>query len=152
MSTLSNLSSRERNLIGLAGGLFALFAVWQFGIKPILDDRERAAQAQSSALRDMDIVRRGLPKIAGSQQVGARAAFDRAAAIGAANRLNLDIARTQPAPDGGLQIWFENAQSAEIYRFVTELSASHDVGIRRVQITARKTGTVSAQVTLAPVP
>ena len=149
MSFLENRTGRERGLIYAALVLFALFAVWQFGIKPVLDGGARAEQAYASAKRDMDIVRRGLPKMAESQ-ISGRAAFDRAAAIDAANRLQLDIARTQPASDGGLQIWFENAQSAAVYRFMTDLTANHNVSIQRVQMTRRDSGFISAQVTLAP--
>lgn len=149
MSFLEGRTGRERGLIYAALAIFALFAVWQFGLKPVLDGSKHAEQAYASAARDMDIVRRGLPKMTGSQTSG-RVAFDRAAAIGTANRLQLDIARTQPGPDGGLQIWFENAQSAAVYRFMTDLTASHNVSIQRVQMTSRDSGFISAQVTLAP--
>lgn len=151
MRIMENRTQRERWLVYVAAVLCAFFALWQFGIKPVIDGGAQAREAYASAERDMDIVRNGLPKLSAGQDTS-RAAFNRNAAVQAAGRLSLNIARTQPAGDGGVQIWFENAQSASVYRFLSDMSSGYKISISRVQMTAREGGVMSAQVTLAPTP
>ncbi len=150
MTFLADRTPRERILVMTALALVILFAGWQFGIKPIFERKAEAEQAVANAQRDMDIVRLGLPKISTAATSNLQA-FNRDAAIQTAIRLQLNIARMQPSGNNGLQIWFENTQSLTVYRFMTELTASHNVAIQRVQMTGRENGFVSAQVTLAPI-
>lgn len=151
MTFMENRTQRERQLVYFAVMLCAVFAVWQFAIKPVLDGRAQAQKVYSSAERDMDIVRTGLPKLSSGQDTG-RVDFDRNVAVQIAGRLQLNIARTQPAGEGGVQIWFENAQSGTVYQFLSEISSGYKVKISRVQMTGRDGGVMSAQVTLVPIP
>ena len=149
MNILSSHTPRERGLILAAILLLGVFAVWQFGIRPVLAQKTAAMQNQQMALRDLDIVQRGLPSLSSAPQ-SAKAPFDRAAVISEARNANVAISRVQPAPDDGLQVWFEDTEAPNIYRMLSQLTSQYNVTIVRVQMTRRDTGRVSAQVTLAP--
>ncbi len=151
MNILSSLAPRERRLIYIAAGLVLVLGTWQFGIKPITDHKASTAQTLSSAQRDLDIVARGLPKMARTEQ-STRSAFTRSAVIETAGSLDIIISRVQPGNNESLQVWFEDTDTAKIYQFLGALTKSYGVQISRVQITARDSGLVSAQFTFAPLP
>lgn len=151
MSLLDSRTPRERALIYGAILLFAGLGLWQFGVKPVLDNKARAEQSLLSAKRDMRIVQAGLPKMGSvSTQSRGAAPFDRPALIETARTAEIAISRVQPGADNSLQVWFEDAPSLSIYKFMNDLRAQYDVSIERVQLTRRESGRVSAQLTLKP--
>jgi len=150
MSFLSERTPRERNLILAALAITFLFAVWQFGVKSVLNTGENAEKRQASAARDLDLVHTQLSRLAPAQSDSTRATFDRAAVIGTARDVQLFISRVQPGPDGVVQVWFEDSAMTSIYAFMSTLSGAYNVDISRVQISRQEGGLVAAQLTLRP--
>lgn len=149
MTFLDSRTTRERWLIFIAAALMCLFLVWQFGARPILSQKKQAVQAQEVAVRDLDIVQRGVPKIR-FVKGPEKTTFNRTEMIAAARSANVAISRVQPGSNNKLQVWFEDSESSQIFSLLADLSDRFNIDIDRVQITRRDTGRVSAQVTLAP--
>lgn len=150
MNFLTSRTPRERLLIFTAAFLLFLFPAWQFGARPVLESKSSAHKARQVAVRNLDIVQRGLPKISPSSVARDKLPFDRSAVLSAARGANVAISRVQPGADQALQVWFEDADAPDIYRVLAEINTAYAVSINRVQITRRDTGRVSAQITFAP--
>ncbi|WP_371395720.1 type II secretion system protein GspM [Fretibacter rubidus] len=148
MNYFVNLSRREQLLVITAGVLFAVFALWQFALSPVMTGKAQAESAHAHALRDMDIVSRAAPLIGQTGVSKARADFDRAAAITQAGQAGLSITRVQPTPDGDIKIWFDESLSTDIYSFLSRLTRDYAVSIERADIKRKDGGFVSAQITL----
>lgn len=152
MNFLTRLSARERNLVYGALALLALFAVWQFAVKPVLNAKQEAQRLQNAALRNQAIVANGIGVITpgGAQMSASKAAFDRSAIIDTARGLGLPISRIQPQGGNSIRVWFDNAPSGAVYEFVAAITQSHNVSVSRAQIQRRDGGFVSAQISLTP--
>jgi type II secretory pathway component PulM len=149
MKMLETLSPRERMLIYIGGALAITFAIWQFGINPVLSGKANAETKSIAAKRDLDIVTSGLSRL-GAVSATPKLAFESPLIISAAQSQGLVISRTQPERDGATALWFTDANSADIYRFLDTISKTYQVDISRVQMTRSVSGKVDAQVTLAP--
>lgn len=150
MSFLADRSPRERHLILAALGLVLLFAIWQFGIKSVVNAGADAEKRQASAARDLDLVRTQLPRLSPAQSTTARATFDRTAIITTARDVPLFISRVQPGSDGVIQVWFEDSAMSSVYAFMSRLTEAYNVEISRVQISRQEGGLVATQLTLRP--
>lgn len=153
MNYFSERTQREQVLIVGMLILVAALALWQLGIKPVVNNKARAEQSLSSAKRDIAIVRNGLPKLGQARalaQDSNQTPFDRPALIETSRAAEIAISRVQPGADNSLQVWFEDAPVLSVYSFMSNLSAQYEVSFERVQITRRDNGLVSAQFTLKP--
>ena len=148
MSFLSERTPRERLLIYVALGLLALLAGWMMIIRPMTSAHADAVQAQSKAVRDYDLVQRGLPFL--TQTSPDRQPFDRNAIIVTARDVDIAISRVQPENDGDIKVWFEDSTSDQVYAFLNNLTGSYNAGIALVQMNRRPGGQISAQITLRP--
>lgn len=150
MNWIKRLAPRERLLVGLAALLVTLFVIWQFLMTPVLSGADTAQRQLDAAKRDYTIVSAGLPAL--SQQNGAlnKAAFDRNAVIETARKMNVVISRVQPADNGSLQVWLEDAPAQNINSFLSELDNRYSVTTSKAQMTRKDGGTVAAQFTFSP--
>ncbi len=149
MAYVKSRTPREQVLIAVMAGLLALFALWFVVLKPVLTMKADAQRAQAAALRDYDIVRKGAPMIAAkSGSTAGSAAFDRSVIVALAAEQSLPISRLQSEPGGALKVWFEDVDSAQVFAFLSNLTAGYAAQIEGVQISRREGGTVSAQLTL----
>lgn len=149
MKVLEALSQRERFLIYMGGAIAIAFAVWQFGINPIVSGKAKAEVKSIAAQRDLEIVTLGVNRL-GALRSAPRKTFESPLIIRAAQAQGLVISRTQPERDGGMGLWFTNANSADLYRFLETITQTYQVQISRVQMTRSSAGKVDAQVTLVP--
>lgn len=149
MKILETMSARERTLIYIGGALAFAFAVWQFGINPILSGKANAEVKSIAAQRDLDIVTQGVNRL-GAVRSAPRQAFESPQIISAAQAQGLVISRTQPERDGAMGLWFTDANSGDIYRFLDTITRTYQVEIGRVLMTRSVSGKVDAQVTLVP--
>lgn len=150
MMGFQNLSPRERGLIWLGGGLFILFAFWQFAIKPILSAKGNAQSQLTTAQRDLSIVQNGVGKLRPEAGGVAKRPFDGPQLVAIAQAEGLTISRTQPDRTDGLTLWFENATAERVYTFLNLADTQFQMEIRRAQINRGVDGTVDAQITLGP--
>jgi len=150
MNWLSTRTDRERYLIYGMLVLLALFVGWQFVIKPVFETRQKADAAFISAERDLNIVRSGLSSL-GPAPSANLSPFDRSVAVQVSREAGLIISRVQPNSDGSLQLWFDGSSSAQIYDFLTRLTASYSVEIKRVQMSKGQEGLVTSQITLTSI-
>ena len=148
MSFFTDRSSREQLLLAVAALLMVLMAGWMFIIRPMGQAYAAAVQAQSKAVRDFDLVQRGLSYL--TQTRTDRQPFDRNALIATAREVNISISRVQPENDGDLKVWFEDSTSDQVYTFLNRLTGSYNAAIELVQMNRRPGGQISAQITLRP--
>lgn len=152
MNVLSHLSRREQVLVVCAAILVGVLIILQFAVMPVIKGKSDSKIAHATAIRDMDIVRRSVPRAGGSTQSKPRQNFDRDSVINAARGFGLSISRMQPGSDGDLQFWFDDAQASGVYQLLSGLTAEYAVVIQRADIKRREGGTVSAHVTLRAIP
>ena len=148
MSFLDDRTPRERLLILTALGLAVLLIGWMLIVRPLTQAHDTAVLAQSKAVRDYDLVQRGLPYL--TQTRSDRQAFDRNAVIATARDINISISRVQPENDGDLKVWFEDSTSDQVYAFLNRLTDTYNAGVELVQMNRRPNGQISAQITLRP--
>lgn len=151
MSWLDTRTPRERILVFVAALLTIVLLSWQFGVRPTLEAHADAKKAQSTALRDFNIVQSGLPKMTAGPNT-AREPFSRVVMLQVANENQISISRVQPGQDGELQLWFEDTQTAHVYAFLSQITGQYATRIGRVQINSRDGGLINAQVTLQSAP
>ncbi len=151
MSFWNGLDARERLLITIAGILLGVLALWFLGIRPVINAKADAKTAQTTALRDLEIVKSGLPKLGGGTASTGTQAFDRNAVIRTAESAGLNLSRVQPENGGALKIWFDEASTSQIYKFLTDLTATYAVSVSSAQMTRKSSGTVNTTITLQPV-
>ena len=151
MNFWNRLDGRERLLISIAGFLVAILALWFLGIRPIMSAKANALNAQTMAIRDLEIVQTNLPKLSGkSASATGTQTFDRSAVLRLAKANQLTVSRVQPENNGSLKFWFEDAPSTQIFKLMSELSSDYAVTIGAVQMSRKDNGTVSATLTLEP--
>ncbi len=150
MNFWQNLAPRERLLIGIAAGLLAILALWFLAVRPVMTAHENAKTAQELALADLEIVQKGAVKLGGTS-IGNRQPFDRNAVIRTAQTQSLNLSRVQPENDGALKVWFEDAGSAQLYKFLSDITSGYAAEITNAQISRKNNGTVNAAITLKPI-
>ena len=145
---------REQALLAGLGALAGFFMVYQFVFKPITDFRIAAManhQAASAYVRDVQI---SANRIFAAEEPSGGASSEntqplRVAASSAARGLGLTIARVQPAANNGLDIWFDNAAAASLFKWVDQLHQNQSVSVARAYIQRNDDSSVRAQVTLS---
>ncbi len=147
MTFFPDRSPRERLLIAIMLGLALLMALWFLLLKPVMDAGTNAADDHRRAVRDYQVVQDGLPYL-GRVQTD-RQAFDRSALIRTARDMQINISRVQPENDGDIKIWFDDAQSQQVFGFLNKLLRTYDTEVEAAQFNRRPDGKVSAQITFA---
>ena len=145
---------REQALLAGLGTLAGLFMVYQFVFKPIADFRMAAManhQAASAYVRDVQV---SASRIFAIEELSEGASSEnaqplRVAANSAARDLGLTIARVQPTANNGLDLWFDNAAAASLFKWVDQLHQNQSVGVTRAYIQRNDDSSVRAQVTLS---
>jgi len=149
MKFWNGLDARERLLITIAGCLVLILAIWFLGVRPIMSAKSNAQTAQSMALRDLEIVQTNVSKLSsGSSVVSGTQPFDRNAVIQIAKTNNLNISRVQPENNGSLKVWFDEASSRQVFKFMSELTSEYAAQIAGVQMTRKDSGSINATITL----
>ena len=149
MMWFEKLAPRERVLIAIAAGLFAVFAIWQFLVSPILSGTSAAERQLNAAKRDHTIVSNGLPKMTAQNNIN-KAKLNQSGIIETARKTNVAISRVQPESDGKLQVWLEDSPAQNVYSFLSELDRGYSAVTIKAQMTRREGGTIAAQFTFAP--
>lgn len=150
MNFWQNLSGRERMLLGLAAALFALLAAYFLCVRPVLAAKAKAEIAQTTALRDLESLQTNLPKLGGSSTKTGTEPFNRNSVIQIIQLNDLELTRLQPENNGAIKLWFNEATTAQIYKFVADITGKHAAKVTNVQISRKKNGQVSATVTISP--
>ena len=150
MNWFRRLASREQLLVAIAAALIALFASWQFILRPVIFSAQQAERELTTAKRNHMIVTAGLPKIALQNSGAQKAGFNRSAVIESARAANVSISRMQPAADDSLQVWLDDSPTLNVYSFLSELDQRYTASTVKAQITRRDDGTVAAQFTFEP--
>lgn len=142
---------RERMLLVLAGALCLLTGLYQFAWAPLAGYRVRAAASLAEAEQLYADIAQGAAIAAaaraGSGQVDARPL--RIIASDSARELGLSITRFQPAENGDLSIWLDQADARLLWRWLATLHQVHGVSAVKAVI-QRDDGqpTVRAQLLL----
>ncbi len=149
MSFWNRLDARERLLITVAGCLLIILAIWFLGVRPIMAAKQNAQLAQSTALRNLEIVQTNIPKLSSSvSKTTGTQPFDRNAVIQIAKANGLNISRVQPENNGSLKVWFDETSSNQIFKFISELTSEYSVQVSGVQMTRKESGTINTTLTL----
>jgi len=150
MSFWQNLSSRERMLLGGAAALVAILAIFFLGVRPVLNAKANAETAQTAALRDLEILQTNLPKLSGVSASTGSQPFNRNAVMQNVQANSLELTRIQPESDGALKLWFDEATTPQLYKFMADVTGNYAAKITSVQISRKNNGKVSATLTLSP--
>ncbi len=125
---LSQLSPREKMMIGIAGLLTILVVGYQFVVNPILGARGAALQSYERQLSDNRVVLDGLTRLeeTGSKKDGTSVSSESLELLlsRTANEKGLEIVRLQPTEGDGVLVWFEKAEARVVTRWMTELETS----------------------------
>ena len=151
MNYWKSLDDRERLLLMIAGALVFVLALWFLAFRPVMKAKAAAQTTQSMALRDLEIVQTNLPKLSGAQsaKTGSKP-FNRNAVVNIAKSHKLAISRVQPENDGSLKVWFDDANTAQILKFMNVMTRDYAAAISIAQITRKNNGKVSTTLTFRP--
>jgi len=152
MNYWNNLSDRERWLLGTAGSLLFLLAVFFLVMRPVVGAKTRAERAQVNAQKELTLVKQGLPFLSGgTTSVTGSQPFDRNSVMKVVQSSGLEMSRIQPENDGALKVWFEEATSAKVLQFISDTTSTYAATISAAQINRQQNGLVNATITLRPV-
>jgi type II secretory pathway component PulM len=150
----SDRSQRERAALGGVALVTLLFALFQFGLKPLVSMHRSAAAAYASAAALLADVEAGAVQIQ-ALQAGTRIRSDvpaRTAVSAVAAEQGLTLTRLQPLEKGDLDVWLDDVSSPALFTWLGALSDRHGIAVVRAQIQRNDGGTVRAQITLAGAP
>lgn len=152
MNYWKSLDDRERLLLTIAGGLVFLLAIWFLAIRPVMSAKAKAETGQATALRDLEIVQANLPKLSAGPAVKAGSKpFNRNAVINLAKSHKLSISRVQPENDGSLKVWFDDARTPQVLKFMNAMTRDYAAAISIAQMTRKSNGKVSTTLTFRAV-
>lgn len=150
MNYWNNLDARERLLLLVAGALIVVLAIFFLGVRPVLSAKTKAETAQSTALRDLEILQTNLPKLSGASAVAGTQPLDRNSVIQSVQINNLELSRIQPENNGALKLWFDEATTPQLYKFISDVTGTYAATVSSVQITRKNNGKVGATLTFTP--
>ncbi len=152
MNYWKSLDDRERLLLMVAGALVFILALWFLAIRPVMKAKTSAQTAQTMALRDLEIVQTNLPKLGGGKtsKTGSKP-FNRNAVINLAKSHKLAISRVQPENDGSLKVWFDDANTRQVLKFMNSMTGEYAAAISIAQITRKNNGKISTTLTFRSV-
>ncbi len=147
-------SLREQALLAGLGTLAGMFLIYQFAFKPIVDFRTEAManyQAASVYVREAQMFANRI--VAVEERSGGvpteNAQPLRVAANSTAQELGLTIARVQPTANDGLDLWFDSAEAASLFKWVERLNQDQRAIVTRAYIQRNDDLSVRAQITLS---
>jgi len=151
MNFWHKLSMREQRLLGAAGVLLLIAAIIFLGIRPVLNAKSDAQRAQISAQKDLVTVRQGVQLLGGaSTSSTGTQTFDRNAVLQMVQANGLTMSRIQPESSGALKLWFEEATSAKVFKFISDTVSTYAATVSSVQITRKQNGLINVTITLRP--
>lgn len=139
----SSLTSREKTLIMVAGGLSIVVLLYLAVFKPLVSyQAESAARFKAAQQLHQQIVN-GASVIAAHQGDGAAVTASnsrsqplRVSVATAARATGVAISRLQPAENGALTVWVESVAAGELYRWMTHMAEEN--GITPTKVLAQK--------------
>jgi len=141
----SERTRREKTLLLVAAGLFVLFVLWQFMVRPVLNYHDNAAAQFSRAERDLQIVRSNLPLVTSHDTIPGPT-FNRMVLIKEARKRGIALSRVQPEGDSGLDVWFDTVYVQQFYALMTDIVIKNGAVITRVHLASADPQTINAQV------
>ena len=148
----NGLNRRERLLVALALGLFALLLFWALIYRPVHQYPARQEQAYKRAVLDLKLMQKAQKQW---QAIGGQAgptpksltpdAF-RALLTRTAAEKDLAIVRRQPKGDREVSLWFEGVDSTALYGWMSELVNTYNISIARAQINREEPAGVRAMI------
>lgn len=134
-------------------GAVALFVLIFFlGIRPVMNAKADAQRAQEIAQRDLDTVKKGVPFLSGASSnanTGTQP-FNRNSVMQMVQRNGLEMSRIQPESSGALKLWFEDARSPQIFKFISDTTSTYAAVVSSTQITRKNNGLVNVTITFRP--
>lgn len=130
-------TTREKLLIGAAGGLAAALFGVQLIVAPVLNGHAAAKSAYQRALADWTVVQDVVMQLgdaAGADESGDDPASLRAVIANTAAEYELNLARVQPSGEGALSVSLEDAESARVFRWLRALRNRHGVRVERASL------------------
>lgn len=142
-----SLTSRERLLISVAGGLAFLVLIYFLVARPMQARHEDSLRALSAAQGTYDTVLKRAAQLKSADaaadargQANGETVTLRVAVSRAARETGVTISRLQPSEDGALTIWVEGVQSATLYRWLNVLADQQGVGPANVLVQKTSSG------------
>lgn len=144
-------TSREQAAMGALAVAAALFILFEFGLKPLVNYRRDAQADYDGALALITQIETDAHQIQALQAVRTpRSAVPaRTAASMVAGEQGLSLTRLQPLENGDLDIWLDDVASPVLFKWLGSLSEHHGIAVVRAAIQRNDNGTVRAQITLA---
>lgn len=137
---------RERVLLGILGGLAALFLLVFAVLLPVQSARATAQAALDRAKSDAALVSRIVPSL--GQAGGGRAPFDRSVLFSVSQAQDVRLTRVQPNNDGSFAVWIDDAETQALYGFFEALMGGYAVTVERAVVSADANGRLGAQFTV----
>lgn len=151
MNYWNNLAPRERWLLGGAVSLLLIMGLFFLVVNPILNSKTRAERAQESAQSDLVLIQKNLPLLSGgSSAVTGTETIDRNGIYTTAQSNGLEMSRFQPERDGAAKVWIEEATSAQVFKFVSDITSRYAATVSAAQITRKEDGKVNVTITFRP--
>lgn len=147
----NNLALRERQLLGTLGAVAFFVCVFFLGVRPILNAKDNAIRAQEFAQRDLQTVQKGIPYLTGGTSTSSGGQpFNRNAVMQMVQSNGLEMSRIQPENNGALKLWFEDASSPKVFKFISDTTTRYAAVVTSVQMTRKNNGLINVTLTLRP--
>ncbi len=139
----TNLTSREKTLILVAGGLSIIVLLYLAVFKPLVSYQTASEQNLNAAERLHGQIVSGAAALAVLKGDGETLTNNsrgqqplRVSVATAARATGVAISRLQPAENGALTVWVESVAAGELYRWMTHMAAEN--GITPTKVLAQK--------------
>ena len=146
-----NLSGRERSLLGAMLALLLIFAIFFLGIRPVMASKTKAERAQINAQSDLKLVQDNLSLLSGAatsttgtQPINRNGIYQMAQANG------MEMSRFQPERGGAMKVTFDQVSSRQVFKFVSDTTATYAATVSAAQITRKDNGKVNVTITFRP--
>lgn len=147
MTWWADLSKREQMLVMIAAGLFVVFFVSLFVIRPVMQWREDAVQREASA-------RDGYELVASAAAIGADASSSaqtsrtplRQAVLSSAAAANIELVRIGSADEGQIEVQSQPVNGDILFQWLETLEKQYGVTVVLADISRSPDGAVNAQI------
>lgn len=147
MTWWADLSKREQMLVMVAAGLFVVFFVSLFVIRPVTQWRADAEQREASA-------RDGYELVASAAAIGAEVSSStqtsrtplRQAVLSSAAEANIELLRIGAADDGQIEVQSQPVNGDRLFQWLETLEKRHGVTVVLADISRAPDGSVNAQI------
>lgn len=147
----NNLAQRERQLLGALGAIVLFVCIFFLGVRPVLGAQDSAKRAQEYAQKDLETVKKGIPYLTGGTTTSSGdQPFNRNAVMQMVQSNGLEMSRIQPESNGALKLWFENASSPKVFKFISDTTTRYAAVVTSVQMTRKNNGLINVTLTLRP--